>query len=73
MAAAYRVTYEGPSGGKCPDCVIPIESGESECVGEQAAVIKHTIVSIRGGHWKPHDVVIRKIEYIGPWFSPRKP
>ena len=72
MAAAFLVSYRGPS-GDCPDCVIPVDSPESECVADQAATIKNTIVSARGGNWKPTDVVIRKIEYLGPWFAPRKP
>lgn len=71
MAAAFRVSYRGPS-GDCPDCVIPTESYESECIADQAAMIKATIVKIRGGHWRPSDVTIRRIEYLGPWFEPKQ-
>lgn len=72
MSAAYRVSYRGPS-GECPDCVIPIDSPCSDCVAEQAATIKNTIVSVRGGAWRPSEVTIRKIEYLGPWFPPIHP
>lgn len=67
--AAFRVSYKGPSGSECPDCIVPFDSDCGECVADLAARMKNIIVAARGGGWKPHQVTITKIEYIGPWFS----
>lgn len=69
MAAAYLVKYSGPRGEACPDCVVPIQPHAGECIGELAARIKTAIVRARGGSWKGHDVTLRKVEYLGPWFE----
>lgn len=70
MAAAFKVKYRGPN-GDCPDCVVPFDS-PGECVAEFADRIKEVIVNVRGGEWKKHNVTIRSIEYIGPWFSEKR-
>ncbi|MAT38103.1 MAG: hypothetical protein CL946_00715 [Ectothiorhodospiraceae bacterium] len=72
MTVAYRVSYSGPN-GECPDCVIPLDGSVGDCVTEQAAVIKRTLVCSGGLDWEEDDVVIRKIEYIGPVVCPPRP
>lgn len=68
MAAAFRVKYRGPT-GDCPDAVVIFDGGYGECAAELATQIKQALVKPRGGHWQSHDVMIREIVYIGPWFD----
>lgn len=66
MSAAYRIKYRGPT-GDCPDAVVTFEA-PIECAVELAQKIKQSLISPRGGHWEPHDVTVREIIYLGPWF-----
>jgi hypothetical protein len=67
MAAAYLVKYRGPS-GKCPDAVVIFDTGDGEDLAKLAAMAKEALVRARGG-WKPHQVSIEGMTYLGPWFS----
>lgn len=66
MAAAFLVKYIGPI-GECPDAVVVFDS-PGDCVAEFAKRIQATLVEARGGCWNEHDVRIREIQYLGPWF-----
>ena len=72
MAAAFKVEYLGRGGFQCPTCVIPFDS-PGDCVAKFAERIKEILVNARGGDWKPHDITIKSIEYIGPWFTSKPP
>jgi hypothetical protein len=67
VSAAFRVKYRGPT-GDCPDAVVTFRTGDGECAADVAKDIKKRLVDARGGAWKEHEVTVRAIEYLGPWF-----
>jgi len=67
MASAYLVKYSGPN-GPCPDAVVTVDFNHEDDIVCVAAIARQTLATSWNRFWKPAEVLISSIAYLGPWF-----
>ena len=67
MASAYLVKYSGPN-GPCPDAVVTVDCDHEDDADVVGIIARKTLAESWSRFWKPAEVHISSIAFLGPWF-----